>query len=203
MINLLVERVVDPSPGQARSLMRHELIKPEYLKQNWVERLLAWLERVLNNGLDSASTFSPLSTFAAMLIAVLLVAGLAWLLTRARVSPRASTLTPAVLTDETVTAAQLRARAEAALAEGRNEEALLDGFRALAVRQVERGRLEDRPDTTAREAARVLAEEYPDHRSRVDGTALTFDLVLYGDRAASRDQVIDLLALDDELGSRR
>jgi uncharacterized protein DUF4129 len=203
VITLLVERVLDPSPGEARSLMRRELVKPEYFKQNWVERLLAWLDRILNNGLDSASSFSPLSTFAAMLIAVLLIAGLAWLLTRARVSTRTSTLRAAVLTDETVTAAQLRARAEAALAEGRNEDALVDGFRALAVRQVERGRLEDSPGTTAREAARVLAEEYPDQRSRVDGTALTFDLVLYGDRNASRDQVVDLLALDDELGSRR
>lgn len=203
MITLVVERVLDPSPGEARSQLRHELLKPEYVNGNWVERLLAWLDRMLGNGVDSAATISPLRTFAAMLIAVLLIGGLVWLLTRARVSARTPVVKHAVLTDEVITAAQLRARAELALAEGRNAEALVDGFRALAVRQVERGRLEDSPGTTAQEAARVLSKEYPDHRSRVDGSALLFDSVLYGDRAASHGQAVDVLALDAELGVKR
>ena len=73
-----------------------------------------------------------------------------------------------MLTDEAITAAELRARAEAALAEGRHEDALVDGFRALAVRQVERGRLDDTPGATAHEVAGVLAREYPDRGPRVD-----------------------------------
>ena len=105
--------------------------------------------------------------------------------------------------DGTVTAAQLRARAEAALAEGRYAPALVDGFRALAVRQVERGRLEDLPGATAHEVAAALATAYPEQRVRVDGSALLFDEVLYGDRPATRDQATGVLALDDELAVRR
>jgi hypothetical protein len=110
---------------------------------------------------------------------------------------------PSVFTDEAITAAQLRARAEAALADGRLEDAVADGFRALAVRQVERGRLDDTPGTTAQEAARALAGEYPALGARVSGSAALFDAVLYGDRPASRDQAVDVLELDDELGARR
>jgi len=108
-----------------------------------------------------------------------------------------------VFTEETITAAQLRARAEAALADGRTEDAVADGFRALAVRQVERGRLADTPGTTAQEAARALAGEYPGLRARVGGSAELFDAVIYGDRSATRDQAVDVLELDDELKGRR
>ncbi|MDQ3156464.1 MAG: DUF4129 domain-containing protein [Actinomycetota bacterium] len=203
MITLVVDRTLEPSPDEAISLLRRELLKPEYFEGNWVNRLLGWLDRLLGRGMEAANDFTPLSTFAAMLVAVLLIGGLAWLIARTRPSARTPSARHAVLTDEVVTAAQLRARAQAALAEGRNEEALVDGFRALAVRQVERGRLEDTPGTTAQEAARVLSRAYPDQRSRVDGSALLFDSVLYGDRPASRGQAVDVLELDDELRSKK
>jgi len=203
VILLVVVRLLEPSPDEASSLLRRELLKPEYHEGDWVRRLLEWLDRLISRGMEAANDNSPLSTFAAMLVAVLLVGGLAWLIARTRHSARTPSAKHAVLTDEVVTATQLRARAEAALAEGRNEEALVDGFRALAVRQVERGRLDDTPGTTAQEAARVLSVEFPDQRSRVDGSAALFDSVLYGDRPATRVQAVDVLELDDDLRSKR
>ena len=71
------------------------------------------------------------------------------------------------------------------------------------MRQVERGRLDDTPGTTAQEAARALAGEYPGLRARFGGSAELFDAVIYGDRSATRDQAADVLELDDELGGRR
>lgn len=203
MITLLIDGPLEPSPDEAGSLLRRELLNPEYYEDDWIDRLMGWLDRVLREGMEAAETISPLSTFAAMLVAVLLIGGLVWLLTRARRSVRTPAVKHAVLTAEVVTATQLRARAEAALAAGRNEEALVDGFRALAVRQVERGRLDDAPGTTAQEAARVLSGKYPDQRSRVDGSAALFDSVLYGDRRATRGQAVDVLELDDELRSKK
>ena len=200
---LVLDRALEPSPDEAGSLLRRELLKPEYFEGNWVNRLLGWLDRLLSRGIEAANDFSPLSTFAAMLVTVLLVGGLAWLIAQARPAARTPSAKHAVLTNEVVTAAQLRARAETALAEGHNEEALVDGFRALAVRQVERGRLDDTPGTTAQEAARGLSVEYPDQRSRVDGSAALFDSVLYGDRPATRGQAVDVLELDDDLRSKR
>ncbi len=199
----LAARPFDPSPDEARSLMRRELVKPEYHDDNVIQRLLEWLFDQLDRGIAAAVDLPAASTFAAMLIAVLLVGGLAWLASRAQRSARVPRKAPSVFTDEPITAAQLRARAEAALADGRIEDAVADGFRALAVRQVERGRLDDTPGTTAQEAARALAGEYPALGARVGGSASLFDAVLYGDRPATRDQAVDVLELDDELGARR
>ncbi len=102
-----------------------------------------------------------------------------------------------------ITAAALRARAEAALAEGRFGDALVDAYRALAVRQVERGRIEDLPQATAHELAAGLGLEFPAQRLLIDRSADLFDSVLYGDHPATREQAIDVLALDDELSGRR
>jgi hypothetical protein len=200
---ILSDPPLDPSPDEARSAMRRELLRPEYYEDDLIQRLLNWLQRQLDKGIDAAVDAPPLQTFAAMVIAVLLVGGLVWLAGRARGSARASRETPSVLTGEAVTAAELRARAEAALAEGRFEAALVDGFRALAARQVERGRLADTPGATAHEVADILAGEYPAQRARVTIAATHFDSVLYGDRPATRDQAADVLALDDELAVLR
>lgn len=203
ILAVLPARPLDPSPGEARSLMQRELVKPEYYEENVMQRLLDWLFEQIDRGISAAVDLPAASTFAAMLIFVLLVGGLVWLASRAQRTARTPRKAPSVFTDEVITASQLRARAEAALAEGRTEDAVADGFRALAVRQVERGRLDDSPGTTAQEAARALAGEYPALGARFGRAAALFDAVLYGDRSAGRDQAVDVLELDDELGARR
>ncbi|HWM01873.1 MAG TPA: DUF4129 domain-containing protein [Actinophytocola sp.] len=200
---ILLDPPLDPTPDEARSALRRELLKPEYYDDNLVERLITWLRRQLDKGVEAAVDLPPLQTFAAMLIAVLLVGALVWLVRRARGSARAPRDKQSVLTDEAITAAELRARAEAALADGRHEDALVDAFRALAVRQVERGRLDDTPGATAHEVAGVLAREYPDRGQRVDTAAVLFDSVLYGDRPATREQALDVLTLDEDLAVLR
>jgi len=194
---------LDPSGSEARSKLRNELLHPEYHQQNVLREVLTWVEREVNKGLERASQASPLSTLATMVIFVALVALLAWLASQARRTARTRDQERAVLTEEVVTAAELRARAEAALEAGRFEEAVVEGFRALAVRQVERGRLTDTPGATAHEVASVLAAEHPALGDRVRASALLFDEVLYGDRPATRAQAASLLALDDDLVVRR
>ncbi|GAA4709906.1 DUF4129 domain-containing protein [Nocardioides conyzicola] len=194
---------LDPSSGEARSLLERELVRPEYHERNVFQQLMDGIDRVLGGLVDSARSAPPLSTFAAIVAFLLLGFALAWLLFRARRAPRVAGRAGPVLEDTTVTAAELRAAAERALAEGRNAEALVDGFRALTVRQVERGWLDDRPGATAHEVAGSLATTYPDKRDRVTGSADLFDAVRYGDRPASHDQAADVLALDDALAGRR
>ena len=194
---------LDPSGDEARSWLRGELLHAEYHQQNALERLLGGLQRLLERGLDAAAQAPPLSTFAALVVFLLLVTALAWLLSRARRTARRPSEDRSVLGLEVVPASVLRARAEAALAEGRARDAVVDGFRALTVRQVERGRLDDAPGTTAHEVAGVLGATYPDQRQRVAGSARLFDVVLYGDRPATGEQARDVLALDDELAGLR
>jgi autonomous glycyl radical cofactor GrcA len=137
-----------------------------------------------------------------MVAFLLLALALAWLVSRARGNARAPHEHAVVRADEVLTAAELRRRAERALAEERHADAVVEGFRALAVRQVERGSLEDLPGATAHEVAVALGAVYPHVRARVDGTAGLFDAVRYGDRPATRDQAVGVLELDDALGGR-
>lgn len=188
-----------PSGDEARSWLRRELLDPDYHDDNLLQRLFSWLERQINRGVSAASDAPPLTTFAAMLVGLLLLVGLGLLISRARRTAKATAERRAVLTEEVVTARELRARAEAALAEGRYEDAVVEGFRALTARQVERGHLEETPGATAHEVARVLADAFPPLAAQVARCAALFDAVRYGGRPADRDQATSVLALDDEL----
>ena len=194
---------LDPSGSEARSKLRRELLHPEYHRQNLLQEILRWLSRRIGGGLDRASQAPPLSTFMAMLILVALVALLVWLGSRARRTAHEKDQRQTVLTTEVVTADELRSRAEAALDAGRFEAAVVDGFRAVAVRQVERGRLADAPGATAHEVAETLATEYAAMAGDVHRSARVFDEVLYGHRPATREQAAAVLALDDGLVVRR
>lgn len=202
-MRLPLDPPLDPSGSDARSALRRELLRPEYRERDVVQQVLTWVDRLLQSGLDAASTAPPLSALAAMVVLVAPVAVLAWLASQARRTARTARTDRAVLTDEVVTAAQLRERAERALAAGRAEEALVEGFRALTVRQVERGRLGEDPGATAHEVATQLAAQHAAAAPRLVACARAFDAVLYGGRPASTAQARGVLALDDELGSAR
>lgn len=193
---------LDPSGDEARTQLRRELLKPEYHEQDVLGRIGRAIERWLDGTVAQASTAPPLSTAMAILVAVLLVAGLAALLSRARRTARATT-DGAVLTDETVSAGELRARARAAYDAERYEDAVVEGFRALTLGQVERGRLEHQPGATAHEVALALSTEHPALRDRLAEGARLFDLVRYGEREATREQARSVLALDDALAGVR
>jgi hypothetical protein len=199
---MLLEPPLDPSGDEARSLLRRELLHPEYHQDNLILRLVNWLARLLDRGLTEARELPPLTTFAAMLVGLLLLGAVGWLVSRARRVQRAPRERRPVLTDEHAAAADLRARAERALAEERYADALVDAFRAVAVRQVERHRIDDLPGATAHEVAVALAEAFPEQGADVHRCAGLFDPVLYGGRAATRAQAVDVLGLDDRLGVR-
>ncbi|WP_134766940.1 DUF4129 domain-containing protein [Nocardioides sp. 1609] len=195
---------LDPSADEARRLLQAELAKPDYYDDDLLQRLLDWIDRRVDGAIDGASSMPPLTWFAITVLVVGLVGGVGLLLARARGTARhAPDRVGAVLTDEVATAAELRGRAERALAEGRYADAVVDGFRALARRQVERGRLDDSPGITAHEVAAALASTYPDRRDRTAAGADLFDAVRYGERPATRDQAVAVLDLDRELAGTR
>ena len=71
---LVAEPPLTPDGDDARSLLRRELLHPDYHQDNLVLRLLDWLSRLLDRGLAAARETPPLTTFAAMLVGLLLVA---------------------------------------------------------------------------------------------------------------------------------
>lgn len=202
--SLRLDPPLDPSGDEARRLLRSELADPTYFQDDLLQRVLDWIGRQIDGSVEGARGTPPLTWFAVTVIVVALVGTLVFLLSRARGTARREDRDQgAVLTDEVVTAADLRARAELALTEGRHADAVVDGFRSLARRQVERGRLEDSPGVTAHEVATVLAHEFPSLRGRTGAAADLFDAVMYGERPASRDQAVAVLELDLDLAAAR
>ena len=193
---------LQPSGAEGRHLLREELVRNEY-HRHLLQRILGWLWRRLEGGVGAASGTHGLTAFVTMLIGALLVVGLVLLLSRVRRDRRRRIGVAAVLPDDRPAASELRRRAEAALSDGRYADAVTDGFRALAVRQVERGRLQDQPGATAHEVAASLATSYPSHGERVGRTADLFDATLYGDRPATPEDATGVLALDDTLTGAR
>ncbi|WP_148611402.1 DUF4129 domain-containing protein [Nocardioides rubriscoriae] len=199
-----LEPPLDPSGDEARGLLRRELANPDYVSDDLLQRVLDWIGRQVDGSVEGARDLPTLTWFALTVVVVALVGGLGFLASRARrTARRPGGRDGDVLGDEVVGAARLRARAELALAEGRHADAVVDGFRALARRQVERGRLEDSPGVTAHEVAAVLAREYPQLRGRTVAGADLFDAVMYGERPASREQAVAVLDLDVELAATR
>jgi hypothetical protein len=203
MILLQPTSPLAPTPEEGRSWLRRELAGPEYHEFDIVERIMRWIERTLSEGLSSAGDVPWAQTVAAMVVFALILVGLGWLVSRARRSPRVvRDRNGDVLTEESLSAAALRARAEAAYASGDHGAAVVDGFRALARRQVERGRLTDDPGLTAAEVAASLERELP-LEGKAGRAAELFNEVLYGHHPATREQAEGVLTLEQELAVTR
>lgn len=202
-IPVVAEPPLDPDGDEGRALLRDELADPQYYSDDWVQRALTWLTRWLDGFVEAASGASGLGVVVGITLAMALLAALLLLVGRTRRTTASTRRGRPALPAERVSAAALRDRATAALAEGRHDDALVDGFRALALRQVERGRIDDVPQATAHELAAALAAEFAAEAGEITDLADTFDAVLYGDRTASADQAADALALDDRLAAVR
>lgn len=189
-----------PDGEQGRELLRRELSRSDYHDSNFVDRMAEWLGRRFDEVFTGTSNASNWSTIAGLI--VLLGFGLlvAYLVSRTRLTLRASDPAPGVLGAEPdVTAAQLRARAEAALAAGDWSVALLDGYRSLALRQIEAGRIDNPPGATAHELADSLQQAFPGAAGQLTEAAWLFDLICYGGRRATREQAERVLAVEGQL----
>jgi Domain of unknown function (DUF4129) len=193
-----------PTGAEGRRLLREELLHAEYRRSDLWSRLVHWIGRLFRGGVDVASGSSLLTALVTIVVTLVLLLGLTLLLTRVRRDRRSrGARDQAVLTPERPSAAALRDLAERAVASGRFADAVVDGFRALATRQIDRGRLEDRPGATAHEIAVLLASSYDGQRHRITAAADLFDAVRYGDRPATAEQAQAMLALDDDLARER
>lgn len=189
-----------PDGDQGRELLRRELAEPEYQDDNLLDRMLRWLTDRLD-GITAATTDSPVwITVAALLILLGLALTVLALISRTRGDARARPGATSVLGgDEGMTAAQVRARAEAALAAGDHSAAVLDGFRALALGQIELGLVDDLPGATAHELADAVASRHLHLGPALAQAAWWFDLVCYGHRPATAEQAGAVLELDASL----
>ncbi len=197
-------RGLDPTPSEARDWLSDELRGSDY-QDPWLRSVIEWVIDQLRALLDGANSlassgFSPVVT---VLVALVVIALLAWVLPRVRREPAVARGGGDVLEDRTITARTYRDRAARALMVGNFDDAALDGFRAIARDMSDRSLLEDAPGRTAHEVSLALAQPFPDHAGRLVGAANVFDSVRYGHRRATADQAVEVQNLDAELVKAR
>ena len=200
---MLLEPPLDPSGDEARSLLRRELLHPEYHQDNLILRLVNWLSRLLDRGLTEARELPPLTTFAAMLVGLLLLGAVGWLVSRARRVQRAPRERRGRSSPTSTPPPPSCAREPSGPWPRSGTPTRWwtpSGPSPCARSSVDR--IDDLPGATAHEVAVALAEAFPGQGADVHRCAGLFDLVLYGGRPATRAQAVDVLGLDDRLGVR-
>ena len=183
-----------PDPGPARDLLTRELSRPEY-QPSLLERVLGWIGDLVDALLTSAGQASVPGVVTAVLVVVVL-ALVVGLTARLRHEGSTGEPPPALLGAGPADPERHRARARSALEGGRPDEALVEAFRALAVRSVRRALVEDRPGTTAHELAALLVAAFPSRADDLRAAADRFDDVFYGGRDAAAADAEAVLGLD-------
>jgi len=191
-------RGLNPTPPEARSWLNQELQGSDY-QSPWLDSLTRWIADQMRKLLEGANHLAGLSAAITVLIALVVIAVLIWILPRVR-RERVSTVTNgAVLDDGTITADAYRDLAARAIRDGRFQDAVLDGFRAIAKDMSDRRMLDDAPSCTAHEVSMALASNFPEQADRLARAADLFDSVRYGQRRTSAYQAGQIQDLDTEL----
>jgi hypothetical protein len=193
-------RGLDPTPAEARRWLRDELSGTDY-HDPWLDSVIRWVLRQLAKLLDGVSNLANngLSPVITALVAVVVIALLVWVLPKVRRDSVAARQNGAVLVDPTITPSTYRTLAARAYADRRYDDAVLDGFRAIAQDMSDRTLLDDSPGRTAHEVSLQLAQPFPDHAGRLAQAANIFDAVRYGHRRATAAQADHVMQLDAEL----
>lgn len=189
----------------AREAAREELSRPEYdaAQPALPIRLVGRALRALGELLDGAAGAVPGGRLGLLLL-LLLVAGLvAVVLTRVRPAADRFAGRPLFAEGAVLTAAEHRALAEAAAAEGRWAQAVRERLRAVVRDLEERGVLDPRPGRTAGEVARDAGAVVPSVADDLRRAAVVFDEVWYGGRAADSSSYAVLVEVDRRVGSSR
>ncbi|GAA2749524.1 DUF4129 domain-containing protein [Amnibacterium kyonggiense] len=196
---------VQPDAGTARNWLLDELAKPSYAAaqpspfDRAVQAFLQWFSSLFD---PKHSDTPPIALVIALLVvlAVVVVALLLFGLPRRNRRSAAGTLFGA---DDRRSAAEMRRAADAAMAAGDWSLAVLERFRALARGLDERTLVAVFPGTTATGFAVAAARAFPAELGELQDAAELFDGVRYADEAATREDALSVVALDDRLAAAR
>jgi uncharacterized protein DUF4129 len=194
---------VDPDRETAHRWMVEELSRPEYATEpSLLERLVTWFLGLFEG--MPAFAGPPWQVAAILVGAMAVIVLIAWRVAGpVRLARRATRASAVVLGDDTRTAAQLRAAADAAAGRGDWSTAVVERFRAVVRGLEERVVLDELPGRTAQEAADAAAHRLPATAAELRRAAGLFDDVCYGTLPASPDDDAFLRALDQHVGAVR
>lgn len=191
-----------PDPDQAQEWAERELADPSYqaAEPSIIDRAAQAVVRFLDDLLRIPNTdgWGPaaLIVLAVLVVAAIVVGILIW--GRPRRSVRATPAARALFDDDdTRSADELRAEAEAAARRGAWDDAVVLRFRAVARGLSERGLVDPPPGATVRAFAREAARALPALTEGLDTAATTFDDVRYLRRPGTADRYRLVVELDD------
>ncbi|NQX04113.1 DUF4129 domain-containing protein [Rathayibacter sp. VKM Ac-2856] len=173
---------LDPDAQEARRLLLEELADPRYraAEPNWFDRLVQgvrdWFASLTLPG-DGVGL--PVAAVIGVIVLVVLVVVALVLAGRPRLRRRGAATGAVLADDDSRSAAELRALAEAAAARGDFGEALVERFRALVRALDERTVLSVSPGTTAHGFSRRAAAVFPASGEELRRAADDFDRVRY------------------------
>lgn len=205
LTRVLADVPVVPDADTARRWAQEELAHPIYReRESLLNALLRWISEQLTGmqvALAGVDARAVAVVVAAIVLAVVLVALLvAGPVRRTRRAARTST---ALFVDDTRTADELRASADALAADGRWSEAVLDRFRAVLRAMEERAVLDERPGRTADEAAADASAVLPACAADLHRASRLFDDVCYGDVEADEADDAWLRQVDRAVAATR
>jgi Domain of unknown function (DUF4129) len=191
---------VDPDADTARELLRNELSNPIYHQTpSPLERLFTWIQSFFEGLM--APQISGLWAAIAIVAVLLVIGGSSLVISGPVRRNRRIRTTPAVFTDDTRSAGELRLAAHTAAQASDFATAILDIFRALVRRCEERALVEPTPGQTAHEVADTLTTVFPTHSAALVDAALVFDATFYGDLVADRQSYERLRDLEIALAT--
>jgi hypothetical protein len=203
-MTLLSAPPLDPARDEAQRWAWQELSDPVYAQHQpgLVERAVLWAWHRLQ-GLELPAGPGGTSGFVILVVLVLLAVVVVWLRAGPLRGPSARARRQPVLHGAALTAAEHRAAADLAAAEGRWQDAVRERFRAVVRSLDERGLVEALPGSTAQEVADAAAGALPVVANALHACARLFDDVCYGSRAATADHDRRLRELDDQVAASR
>lgn len=191
-----------PDPDQAREWAEKEFADPAYqaAEPTLIDRASRAVARFVNDLLQVPQTdgWGPavLVVLGVLVVAAIVVGILIW--GRPRTSVRAAPAARALFDDDdTRSADELRAEAEAAAQRDAWDDAVVLRFRAVARGLAERGLVDPPPGATVRAFARAASDALPALSAGLEAAATTFDDVRYLRRPGTRERYALIVDLDD------
>lgn len=194
-----VALALEPTPDEARELLRRELSKNEYLEGQSVQGVLNWILQKIGTTVfrTAEGTFNWMLLVIIAVVIIALIVGI-----YARVGREQKTVS-ATQALTSLSANEHRRRA-LDLKNTDPTEALKAGFRAIIVR-LDATAATAAPGRTTGEITRLIAREYPALKYDVARCASKFDVATYRLETigtVTTQDVDAMLALDDEIQKR-
>ncbi len=196
---------VEIGRDEAREAAARELSEGIYHQDDpsIVERGLEWLQRTIEQALDSVAGIAPGGQLGLLVLVGLLVLAVIAIRLRLGRLARSRRRSLALFDDRPAGAAEHRRAADTHAASGAWAEAVRERLRAIIRDLEERALIEVRAGQTADEAAIAGGRALPSCASELRDAARLFDEVWYGRRPATAQMDRELRAVDDAVRAAR